>query len=94
VKVKDDDLIYDDGTVDYANNGIIGLGPEGKLYGGYDGGLRDASPAHLAELAEYMVTRWTEVWKTALEGPFCTSCGYTQHEGIYCSNSFHLNGEH
>lgn len=44
----------------YANNGIIGLDPDGGIYGGYDGGFGDGNftADEKRELAEMMIMRW------------------------------------
>lgn len=69
MKIEDDDVIFSTGKKRYANNGIIGLSPEGEVTEGYDGGFwqpeeseyRDddaLTPAERVELADYMIERW------------------------------------
>jgi len=45
----------------FANNGIVGLGPElGRLSHGYDGsGPDDLTPAEKREIALEMIARWS-----------------------------------
>lgn len=65
MKIEGDDVIFSTGTVKYANNGFIGLSPEGDVSEGYDGGFfssddftPDLTPAECVELAEYMILEW------------------------------------
>ena len=85
MRIDGDDLIMDDGKVYYANNGIVGLSPEGNIHGGYDdtihlvdhddGVAMDYAlvipKAHRREIAEYMIRQWVNVLEQASEGePF------------------------
>lgn len=50
------------GRVVTANCGIIGIGPMGSVYDGYDGGMGDSdafTTPERVELADYMIERWT-----------------------------------
>jgi hypothetical protein len=56
------------GRVFYANNGIIGISPDGEVSEGYDGGIDVVrewddeftpwTPAERGELADEMIRRW------------------------------------
>ena len=70
MKIDGDEVIFSTGKVRYANNGIIGLGPDLEVSEGYDGGFWSAheseykdeadilTPAERVELADYMIERW------------------------------------
>jgi hypothetical protein len=62
VRIQGDDVILDDGTIYYANNGIIGIDPRLSITEGYDGGFSySLTKAHRREIAEYMISLWTRV---------------------------------
>lgn len=69
LKIEGDNVIFSSGRRDYANCGIIGLGPDGSISGGYDGGFpshgRDLTKAEQIELAEYMIQQWKLVLSSA-----------------------------
>ena len=68
MKIIKDTVIFSTGTKRYANNGIIGLGPDYNVSEGYDGGFwapceseyreSELTPAERIELADYMIERW------------------------------------
>ncbi len=67
MKIEGDDLVFSTGKRVYANNGIIGLGPDLDISGGYDQGIyypdancEDLSKQELIELADHMITKWQE----------------------------------
>jgi hypothetical protein len=67
--------IFDSGRAGRANRGIIGIAPDLEVTDGYDGGFETTPPRHSwafddddnlqftpaerAELADYMIARWT-----------------------------------
>lgn len=69
MEIKGDEVIFSTGTRRYANNGIIGLSPDGDVSEGHDGGFwepeegewRDdeLTPSELVELADHMIAEWT-----------------------------------
>ena len=66
MKIEGDDLVFSSGNTLYANCGIVGLGPGGRIGGGYDGMIHepdDVAPYlsndDLRELADHMVAAWT-----------------------------------
>ena len=69
MKISGDKIIFSSGLEIYGNGGIIGLGPDGDLFTGYDGSLdywKDDELCQLCqrdknELAQYMICRWKEV---------------------------------
>lgn len=67
--VRDDTYTLSTGMCIAANNGIIGLCPDGGVFEGYDGCIEDhdaagdpdfASLTHAerVEIADYMIARW------------------------------------
>ena len=63
MKVDGDDLIFSTGKTLYANQGIIGISPDGVISEGYDDGIEDNfTPKERRELADYMITLWTK-WR-------------------------------
>ena len=63
MKVNGDDVYFEcSGRKEYANNGVIGMGPDGAYASaGHDGCLgaaTDFTPAERAELADYMIGLW------------------------------------
>jgi len=65
----DDDGVILGGKLYYANNGIIGIGPDGATFGGYDDsfGWSGLTKDEKIELAELMIERWTNYKKAAEE---------------------------
>ena len=75
MKIEGDDLIFSTGKKVYANRGIVGLGANGDVTEGYDGGVdtildkccRRDDPEYvvqadeLVELADYMIAEWNGV---------------------------------
>lgn len=61
MRIVDDELVMEDGTRYYANNGIVGIDGELRMFEGYDGGLGDVTDAHRREIAVHMIERWTRV---------------------------------
>lgn len=73
MRIDGDDVIFSTGKKKYANNGIIGLSPNGSVSEGYDGGFwnkelddRDywsedetLTKPEKIELAEYMIKEWS-----------------------------------
>jgi hypothetical protein len=55
-----DGFVLDSGREFYANNNIIGLGPNLEVSEGHDGGVvcDDWIPQERAELADYMIALW------------------------------------
>lgn len=72
MKIEDDWLLFANGSAAHANNGIVGLGPDGRLYGGYDDVL-DWEPAiaedprNVVELADHMIEAWKRKRDEAIE---------------------------
>ena len=66
MKINGDDVIFSTGRLAYANNGIIGIGPNMTIYDGYDGIFcldmesGDFTSTELVELADYMIEQWTK----------------------------------
>jgi hypothetical protein len=60
VKIGDDGVSLSSGANFYANIGIIGISPEGKVYEGYDGGVEteNFTAAQRQELALFMIDQW------------------------------------
>lgn len=63
MKVSGDSVHFEStGRTEYANNGIIGIGPEADgVSEGYDGGMGrrdDFTDAERTELADYMIGQW------------------------------------
>ena len=59
---RDEGLVLSTGTEVEANCGIIGLSPEGKVFGGYDDAYVDKNLTsnERRELAAYMIAKWRE----------------------------------
>ena len=59
---KDEDVYQlSTGTIIYANRGIIGLAPDGSIYGGYDEGVHtrgDLTDDEVRDVAAYMIEKW------------------------------------
>jgi len=56
-----EELFFSSGRGILANCGIVGLGPDGRLYGGYDNPLsNNLTNVERTELADYMIARWTK----------------------------------
>lgn len=55
-----DEYILSTGRKFYANNGIVGISPDLRIYEGYDGGPDDKnwSPEERRELADFMIGLW------------------------------------
>lgn len=84
-----DTIILSDGTRIPAHGHVIGLGPDGVLYEGYDGLLPlGLTPAQKVEIAATMIDRWTKVIRDegydrpALLFP-CPFCGGDAEVGQY-----------
>lgn len=72
MQINGDDVIFSTGKRKTANHGIIGLGPDNQVSGGYDDGFfnpadEDAwykkpelTPVECVELADFMILRWQE----------------------------------
>ena len=60
--IDGDDLIFSTGKRVYANNGIVGISPEGQISEGYDGLIDDdkLTPSEKSELAGYVIKMWTK----------------------------------
>lgn len=69
VEIDGDDVTLPSGRVLYANRGVVGLGPDGDLYGGYDGTLPEyddpLSPSDMRVLALWMSARWAALAENA-----------------------------
>ncbi len=66
MKVEDEKITFSTGKVARVNCGIIGLGPDGGVYEGYDDaihndGWQKLTDAELVELASYMMEKWLKV---------------------------------
>ena len=63
MKVDGDDLIFSTGKVIYANNGIVGISPNGEITEGYDGAINATlTSEEKQELADYAIEQWTK-WR-------------------------------
>ena len=70
MQINGDDVIFSTGRRKNANLGIIGLGPDNQVTGGYDEGFfnpadiwykkPDLTPGECVELADFMIRRWQE----------------------------------
>lgn len=71
MKIDGDKVIFSSGRVGYANNGIIGLGPDMRPAQGWDGGFSfdDGADGLTAdekrELSEYMIEQWRKFSEAA-----------------------------
>ena len=78
--MSEDDLTLSTGKIIEANCGFIGLSPDLTLAQGYDGGINyslsgddgcdDLTHAEAAELAEIMISRWTQFKSAAMRRNF------------------------
>ena len=59
---KDGGLTLSTGKEVSANCGIIGLSPDGRVFGGYDDARVDEklTPHERRELADYMIAKWRD----------------------------------
>ena len=72
MRIEGERLIFESGKSIGAHLGIVGLGPNGTIYDGYDGkydrwwnpeteDLEDElTPEMKGELAEYMIEKWSQ----------------------------------
>uniref|UniRef100_A0A6M3IJT8 Uncharacterized protein n=2 Tax=viral metagenome TaxID=1070528 RepID=A0A6M3IJT8_9ZZZZ len=72
MEIKGSKVLFSTGKEKYANVGIIGLGSDGDVTEGYDGGFYNPSeflfddeepeltPGERIELADFMIERWSE----------------------------------
>ena len=59
MRVEENKLIFSTGRTEYANSGIVGLGPDLCLSQGYDGDLPwDLTKEERLELADFMISLW------------------------------------
>jgi hypothetical protein len=63
MKIEGDKVTFSSGRKAYANNGVIGIGPEMRPSQGWDGGFSlddddDLSTDERRELSEYMIEQW------------------------------------
>lgn len=65
MKLIDNGVLYEStGRDEYVYSGIVGLGPDGGVYGGYDdfiGHFSTLDPQERKELAQFMIDQWTKV---------------------------------
>ena len=81
MRYEADTYVLSSGRMFYANNGILGLGPDGRLSEGYDGMMEHEDGSVIgnfgpefrftteerAEIADEMIRRWT-AWKEKGDG--------------------------
>lgn len=60
MKITGDDVIFNTGKKQYANNGIIGISPSLSVCTGYDDGYFEngLTVPERKELADYMIKKW------------------------------------
>ena len=77
MKIVKDSVIFSTGKELYANCGVIGISPKLEISKGWDGGFFNPrsyvnlddytlTPVERIELADYMIARWKEFKKEAL----------------------------
>ena len=67
--IERDTIILDTGRRLPANKGIVGLSPDGGIFGGYDdhihvvtwGDEDELTPDELIDIADYMIASWEKV---------------------------------